>query len=106
MSDSLNPRIKRSSGPSGKLRPHKLRERALPHLLEDFKHRCAYSMRHVQVAGGLRHMEIDHFDPTLSGAARNAYSNLMLATRHCNNMKSDGWPTPKQIAAGSRLLNP
>ena len=32
-------------------------------------------------------MEIDHFDPTLEGAARNRYSNLMLATAHCNNFK-------------------
>ena len=51
-------------------------------------------------------MEIDHFDPTLTGAARNAYSNLMLATRHCNNMKRDAWPTPAQIRMGYRLLNP
>jgi hypothetical protein len=58
------------------------------------------------MAGGIRHMEIDHFDPTLRGAARDAYSNLMLATRHCNNMKKNGWPTASQIAAGIRLLNP
>jgi hypothetical protein len=51
-------------------------------------------------------MEIDHFDPTLTGVARNAYSNLMLATRHCNNMKRDAWPSPEQIAMGYRLLNP
>lgn len=58
------------------------------------------------MAGGLRHMEIDHFDPTLRGAARDAYSNLMLATRHCNNMKKSWWPSAGQIAAGLRLLNP
>lgn len=53
------------------------------------------------MAGGIRHMEIDHFDPTLRGAARDAYSNLMLATRHCNNMKKNA----SQIATGIRLLN-
>lgn len=63
-------------------------------------------MRHVQIAGGLRQMEIDHFNPTLTGRARNAYSNLMLATRHCNNIKKDGWPIASETAAGSRLLNP
>jgi hypothetical protein len=51
-------------------------------------------------------MEIDHFDPSLAGPARNAYSNLMLATRHCNNMKRDAWPNPAQAAMGYRLLNP
>jgi HNH endonuclease len=106
MSDSLKPRIKRGFGPSGKLRPHNLRTRALPHLLEDFERRCAYSMRHVEIAGGVRQMEIDHFDPTLRSEARDSYLNLMLATRHCNNMKKDGWPVAHQIAAGSRLLNP
>jgi hypothetical protein len=63
-------------------------------------------MRHVQIAGGLRQMEIDHFNPTLSGRARNAYPNLMLATRHCNNIKKDAWPIASEVAAGVRLLNP
>jgi hypothetical protein len=106
MSASSKLRIKRGSGPSGKLRAHNLRKRALPYLLKDFEQRCAYSMRHVEFAGGERHMEIDHFDPTLSGLARHAYSNLMLATRHCNNMKRDAWPTATQRASGCRLLNP
>jgi hypothetical protein len=51
-------------------------------------------------------MEVDHFDPTLRGPARNKYSNLVLATRHCNNMKANGWPTAAQRLAGSRILNP
>jgi hypothetical protein len=63
-------------------------------------------MRHAEIAGGLRHMDIDHFDPTLKGSKRNAYSNLMLATHHCNMMKADGWPNASQIAAGQRILNP
>lgn len=51
-------------------------------------------------------MEIDHFNPTLKRRARNAYSNLMLATRLCNNIKRDAWPAPSDIAIGARLLNP
>lgn len=51
-------------------------------------------------------MDIDHFDPTLTGTARHAYPNLMLATRHCNNMKRDAWPTVGERASGYRLLNP
>jgi hypothetical protein len=51
-------------------------------------------------------MEIDHFNPTLQGLARNEYSNLMLATRHCNSSKSDTWPTLRQQANGMRFLNP
>jgi len=64
--------------------------------------RCAM----CRLRGGLLHMEIDHFNPTLKSRARNAYSNLMLATRLCNNIKKDAWPTPNDIAAGARLLNP
>jgi len=63
-------------------------------------------MRHIEVAGGERHMEVDHFDPTLTGDARNRYDNLMLATKHCNLMKRDRWPTPAEKKAGCSLLNP
>jgi hypothetical protein len=63
-------------------------------------------MRHVQIAGGLPQMEIDHFNPTLSGRARNAYANLMLSTRLCNNFKRDTWPLANQAEAGMRFLNP
>jgi hypothetical protein len=63
-------------------------------------------MRHTQLAGGDRHMEVDHFNPTLKGAARNRYRNLMLATRLCNLMKRDKWPKKWQSKNGLRLLNP
>jgi HNH endonuclease len=63
-------------------------------------------MRHTECAGGIRHMEIDHFDPHLKGMARDAYSNLMLATRHCNNMKNDDAPFAHTLGSGTRLLNP
>lgn len=52
-------------------------------------------------------MDVDHFDPTLRGQRRNAYSNLMLATHHCNMMKSATWTKPVAASAGSvRLINP
>ena len=51
-------------------------------------------------------MQVEHFNPKLKGKAKHRYSNLMLATGHCNNMKSDTWPTPAQMAQGIRFLNP
>lgn len=50
-------------------------------------------------------MEIDHFDPTIRGRARHNYSNLFLATRHCNNKKQGNWPSPEERARGVRFLN-
>jgi HNH endonuclease len=107
MSNFSGPRIKRGSGPPGKLTDDNVRDRALSHLLRDFDERCAYSMRHKENNGGLRQMEIDHFDPTLRRAERNAYTNLMLATRHCNLMKTSTWSKPVLEEANPvRLLNP
>src|SRR5437870_5323534 len=106
MPHSSQPRIKKGSGPSAKLRDHNVRELAWGDLLKDFESRCAYSMRHVQLAGGERHMEIDHFNPRLKDPARNRYRNLMLATRLCNLMKRDKWPKKWQSQKGLRFLNP
>lgn len=50
-------------------------------------------------------MEIDHFDPTIKGRDRHHYSNLFLATRHCNNKKQGNWPSPEERRKGVRLLN-
>jgi hypothetical protein len=63
-------------------------------------------MRHIQIAGGDRQMEVDHFNPTLKDPARNRYRNLMLATRLCNLMKRDRWPRKSESQQGLRLLNP
>jgi hypothetical protein len=49
-------------------------------------------------------MDVDHFKP--KGKHRNLYSNLMLASRHCNGSKSDIWPTAEDVRSGLRLLNP
>lgn len=51
-------------------------------------------------------MEIDHFNPHLAGTSRHKYSNLFLATRHCNGSKSDNWPSKSARKKGIRLLNP
>jgi hypothetical protein len=51
-------------------------------------------------------MEIDHFDPTLTGADRHRYSNLMWSTRLCNNAKLNYWPTAADRKRGIRFLNP
>ncbi len=51
-------------------------------------------------------MEVDRFDPRRRNGLIQAYSNLFLASRHCNNKKGDHWPTSADRAAGCRFLNP
>ncbi len=51
-------------------------------------------------------MEIDHFDPRQKNDVRQDYFNLILATRHCNQAKSDFWPSPSQLKSGICILNP
>ena len=51
-------------------------------------------------------MEVDHFNPNLRGPARNEYSNLFPATRHCNGAKKDTWPDSHFTKLGVRFLNP
>lgn len=63
-------------------------------------------MRHERFAGGESQMEVDHFDPTLSGQKRHVYRNLYLASAHCNGKKSDYWPTAAERRVGIRLLDP
>ena len=97
-------RVQRGPGPRQKLRPHNYRTRALPFLLKDFQHRCAYSMQHSSTIG-VRTIEVDHFNPRLRGDSRNRYSNLYLSTRHCNNSKGQHWPTTAQMNEGIRFLD-
>ena len=98
-------RVRRGEPPKGRLNSKNYRRRALPALLRDFERRCAYSLRHEQQAGGLTHMEVDHFNPTLPGRLGNKYSNLFLSTRHCNLKKHAYWPTPADQKKGIRFLN-
>lgn len=78
--------------------------KAIDPLLTAFENRCAYSMQHMDRAGGRKCMEVDHFKP--KGRKRNAYTNLLPATRHCNGAKGQNWPTKAQSRQGLRLLNP
>jgi len=79
--------------------------KAKPFLLNESGGRCAYSLQHFERVG-YRCMEVDHFNPTLRGPARNDYANLLPATRHCNGAKSDLWPTAELRRVGARFLNP
>jgi hypothetical protein len=54
---------------------------------------------------GLKTMEVDHFNPKLPNRLRHQYSNLFLATRHCNGAKAENWPTPAQLKQGMRFLD-
>jgi hypothetical protein len=60
-------------------------------------------MQHQERAG---QMEVDHFDPRRKKELIQDYSNLFLASRHCNNKKGEHWPTTAERAAGCRFLNP
>jgi 5-methylcytosine-specific restriction endonuclease McrA len=103
MSPSTPPRVVRHP-PRRKFTESTYRQ-AIPYLLSDFQARCAYSLQHVNRVG-LRLIEVDHFNPNLRGPARNAYSNLFPATRHCNGSKHDTWPEPHFRKLGARFLNP
>jgi len=73
---------------------------ALPDLLRDFEGRCAYSMQLRETE-----LQVDHFNPTLTGKWRNQYLNLFPATAHCNRFKWDTWPSPADRKLGIRFLN-
>jgi len=103
MSLSTTPRVARHP-PKRKFTASTYRK-AIPYLLQDFEGRCAYSLQHVNRVG-LKLMEVDHFNPNLRGPARNNYSNLFPATRHCNGAKQDTWPTAQLAKLGVRFLNP
>lgn len=106
MSSSTTPRVVRGPAPVKRLTRRNYRKAALAALRRDFQDRCAYSCQHVNRAGGLKCMEIDHFDPRLKGKFIQIYQNLLLATRHCNGAKGDNWPNRADQALGLRFLNP
>ncbi len=105
MSSSIKPRIRRGPPPDKRLTRRNYRKAAIEALRRDFQDRCAYSCQHLNRAGGLRCMEIDHFDPRLKDKFIQRYDNLFLATRHCNGAKGDTWPTRAEQALGLRFLN-
>src|SRR6266849_1424388 len=105
MSNSTSPRIVRGKAPKRTFTENTYRK-AKPFLMVDFKERCAYSQQHARRSSGIRSMEVDHFNPTLTGRARHNYSNLFLSTRHCNGSKSNKWPAKAARKEGVRFLNP
>jgi hypothetical protein len=98
------PRVIRKEKPKLKLKRHNYRERSIDSLRKDFKDRCAYSMQHVDLVGGIEHMEVDHFDSTKKKDYIQDYNNLFLAKRACNNKKQNR-PTLIDVKAGLRFLN-
>lgn len=103
MSDQ--PRVKRGSPPQGKLNESNYRKRAFAALRRDFEDRCAYSDVHIsQVCES--EMTVDHHDPSHRQSARgNRYSNLFLATNHCNKAKGAKWPSGAERKLGLRFLD-
>lgn len=76
----------------------------------DFHYRCAYCLTHEFFLGGEAGCEIDHYRPQRGAYARpdlvNVYENLYWSCRECNQNKGDTWPTPEEVAAGHRFLDP
>ena len=85
---------------------YKAYRKALSILMRETDDRCAYSLQHVDEIGGLLDMEVDHFNPFLTGMRRNWHGNLMPAARPCNNLKRQKWPAKEQAEKGIRFLNP
>lgn len=102
MSNSSGPRVKRGPGPEKPLRQSTYRD-ALPYLKRDFMDRCAYSMQHTKHC---LELEVDHFDPRRKKDKYQHYENLLPASRHCNSVKSDNWPSISETKRGIRFLNP
>lgn len=80
-----------------------------PLLRTDFRHRCAYCLRHEFFVGGEAGMEIDHHRPQNGMFARpdlaNVYENLYWCCGECNGNKGDTWPMPADYDAGRRFLD-
>lgn len=62
-------------------------------------------MIHFNEAGGESGMHVDHFNPRIRGRKRNHYTNLMIASAHCNLRKSNQWPSSSDELQGLRFLN-
>jgi hypothetical protein len=81
-----------------------------PHLRVDFRHRCAYCLRHEGHNGGEANFCIDHRWPVRGEFGRldleNIYENLYYACCECNENKADHWPTPDQLQQGYQFIDP
>ena len=99
------PRIVRGNPPAKPIKRRKHRD-CLPELVRDFGGRCAYSMQHYLKGGGIKCLEVDHFDPAQKNDLIQRYENLNPATRHCNGAKRNRWPSKADQKLGIRFLNP
>ena len=61
-------------------------------------------MQHTERAGGIEHMEVDHFDSGQKKAYHQNYANLFLAKGACNRKKQDR-PRLADRTDGLRFLN-
>jgi hypothetical protein len=106
MSDLSEPRIRRGAPPEKTIKRGRERAIALESLRRDFGDRCAYSMQHALRLGGLKSLEVEHFNPKLKKRLVQDYANLFLTSRHCNGAKGKKWPSASEIGDGLRFLNP
>jgi hypothetical protein len=51
-------------------------------------------------------LDLEHFNPTLTGKARHRYDNLMVGTHLSNMAKRKIWPSLSDRRKGIRFLNP
>lgn len=79
---------------------------AKKNLIKCYNGRCGYSAIHMKHLGGIKSMEVDHFNPEVKKQKRQKYSSFVLSSRHCNGSKSNTWPTKAQQLRGIKLLNP
>ena len=78
-----------------------------PHLRCDFSYRCAYCTIHENEWGGLRHFQIEHFQPKSRFPQFIVdYENLLYACDVCNCYKGDDWPSDDPLTDGVGYLDP
>jgi len=80
-----------------------------PWLREDFAFRCGYCAIHENQHGGYWHFHVDHHRPKGRREFRHletVYSNLLYSCDHCNNLKTDSWPSDHPLDDGVGWLDP
>jgi hypothetical protein len=98
----VDPRVKRTKGPSGTITENNYRRKALPHLQTDFKNRCAYCLQQMTLQH-TNQTHVEHFDSHLPGRKKHYYSNLMLSCSACNLSKL-GKPVRDPLDKTRRML--
>lgn len=96
-------RVKRSLGPKGTITKNNYRRKALPWLLKDFQHRCAYCLKLLDTTHP-NQTHVDHFNAHAPRKLRNRYKNFMLACSACNLSKHFK-PIQNRFDPSQHLLN-